>query len=296
MKLATTTGDFAKFTTQEQSIKYIAEAGFKYIDYNFGTDYRKKDAFFGNNPEEHLKSIKSLAEELELTFVQAHAPMGKPLTDPELVEATKFSIKLCAELGIKNLVVHADWEEGMDKEESFAKNKIFFDDILKVAEEYNINILLENFNIMCLENTYWADNAPDILKLVELVNHPLFHICWDTGHGNQQPLNPYDALKILGDHVYALHVHDNEGLLDSHLIPFFGNLNFDALMHGLLEIGYKGYFTFEADNMFLQPAERKPFPDDERLKLVPLELRVQAESLLYNIGKHILTSYDCFEE
>jgi len=163
------------------------------------------------------------------------------------------------------------------------------------AEEYDMNILLENFNIMCIENTYWADNAPDILEMVEMVNHPLFHVCWDTGHGNQQPLSQYESVKIIGKHLYGLHVHDNQGL-DSHILPFFGSVNFDALMYGLSEVGYKGYFTFEADNMFLQPFERKTFEKDDRLMLVPLDLRIQAEKLLYNIGKHILSSYDCFEE
>jgi len=295
MKLATTTGDFTKFTSQQEAMKYIADAGFKYVDYNFCIDWRRKDGFYGENPEEHLASVKETAKNLGLTFVQSHAPMGKPLTDREVVEATKYSIKISAELGVKNIVVHAGWEEGMGKEENFAKNKIFFDEILKFAEEYDMNILLENFNIMCIENTYWADNAPDILEMVEMVNHPLFHVCWDTGHGNQQPLSQYESVKIIGKHLYGLHVHDNQGL-DSHILPFFGSVNFDALMYGLSEVGYKGYFTFEADNMFLQPFERKTFEKDDRLMLVPLDLRIQAEKLLYNIGKHILSSYDCFEE
>ncbi len=42
--------------------------------------------------------------------------------------------------------------------------------------------------------------------------------------------------------------------------------------------------------------KRRPFPEDTRLLNVPLELRIKGENLLYEIGKHILTAYDCFEE
>ena len=62
MKLATTTGDFARITPdQVDTLAYIAEAGFKYIDYNFDVDYDEKRGFFGEEPEKHLENIKAKA-------------------------------------------------------------------------------------------------------------------------------------------------------------------------------------------------------------------------------------------
>ena len=38
------------------------------------------------------------------------------------------------------------------------------------------------------------------------------------------------------------------------------------------------------------------FEGNIRLLRVPLEIRIKGEALLYEIGKYILTAYDCFEE
>ena len=50
---------------------------------------------------------------------------------------------------------------------------------------------------------------------------------------------------------------------------------------GLLDVQYDGYFTFEASYTLLSPS---------------LELKKQAVDLLYEVGKYILETYQCFEE
>lgn len=297
MKLATSTGDFFGYTSNQiEIIEYIAAAGFKNIDYAFGIDYRRNNGIFSDDLEGYTYALKAKAKELGVKFVQAHTPMGAPLEmDGAFIEANLRCIDFCNELGIKNIVVHAGYREGLSKEENFEENKKFFQKLLARAENYGVNILVENFNKMG-DKIYWVDNAPDLLQMVEYVNHPLFNAVWDTGHGNQQSLPPHESLKILGKYVKALHVQDNMGDLDSHLAPFFGNQNLDSLMHGLIDIGYNGYFTFEADNIMLPGVHRKPFADDNRLLEPPLSLRIEAEKFLYQIGKAILSAYDCFEE
>ena len=129
-----------------------------------------------------------------------------------------------------------------------------------------------------------------------MIDHPLCHACWDAGHGNMQELPQDEALRVLGSHVRALHVQDNFGAGDNHIAPFFGTLNLDSLMNGLSEIGYQGYFTFEATNILLPGDRRRPYEKEQRLLSAPLSLRLKAEELLYEIGKATLEAYDCFEE
>lgn len=301
MKLATTTGDFAAYTdTQEEAILHIKKAGFKYIDYSFGKDFRNNMGIAGSNPKEYLEKIKSFAEENGVKFVQSHAPMGKPLVKDEnydsFIEANKKCIEACGVLGIENLVVHSGYDTGLTKEETFLQNKDFYYKLLPVAEKYGVNILTENFNKMWDPNTFWIDNATDMRALIDLVDHPLFHCCWDTGHANLQEMSQYDELKIIGNDVYALHIQDNFGNDDHHIMPYFGSMNLDSVMHGLKDIGYNGYFTFEADAKLHPLYRRKSFQKDTRLFKPPVEILDKAESLLYDIGKYILTSYDCFEE
>ncbi|MBR3300507.1 MAG: hypothetical protein IKI68_03380, partial [Clostridia bacterium] len=68
------------------------------------------------------------------------------------------------------------------------------------------------------------------------------------------------------------------------------------IMHGLKDINYQGYFTFESDGTPLATYRRKKFPEDERCMDFPVDIRKKLEVVLYDIGKFILTKYDCFEE
>ena len=300
MKLATTTGDFAEYTvSQADALKYIEKSGFKYIDYNFGIDYRDKSGFYSEDAGLHLENMLKTADELSVEFVQAHAPMGKPLENGtinmEHVSTVKNAIKYCSKLGIKNIVVHSGYEQGISKKENFERNREFYLRIFDVAEDYKVNVLTENFNKMMFDDVYWIDSAEDLFEFIEFAGHPFLHACWDAGHGNMQELGQCEALKILGKHVYGIHVQDNYGDHDSHIAPFFGSLNIDSLMHGLMDIGYAGYFTFEASRMFYPSSKRRQFSKDERLIKAPLDLRIEAEKLLYKTGKCILSAYECFE-
>ena len=303
MRLATTTADFSAYTSSQiEAMRYIREAGFRYVDYNFGMDYAVSGGAYADDWQGYVDGVLQEAERLGLQFVQAHAPMGfgTPIVPGKerdrLIAATKRSIEVCAALGIPNLVVHSGYSKGLTKAETFAQNKSFYLDILHTAEEQGITILSENFDIMCLPDYYWVDNVQDLVELIDYIDHPLLHACWDAGHGNMQKTPQDEALRLLGKHVYALHVQDNFGNADQHMAPYMGSLNLDSLMHGLLDIGYTGYFTFEACSMFSAIGKRQPFLQDTRLLLPPLALRQKAEELLYGIGEHILTTYHCFEE
>lgn len=298
MKMATTTGDFSAYTSsQKESMTYIREAGFRYVDYNFGMDYKNRTGVYSTDWRGYLENVKEHAKDLGLTFVQSHAPMGRPIAEDNraFVEDTKRCIESCSILGIKNIVVHSGYLPEISKAECFEKNKVFYNELLAFAEPFGVNILVENFNKMCIDNMYWIDNAAELRELIDYVNHPLFHACWDTGHGNMQETPQHEALRILGEHVYAVHVQDNFGNDDSHMAPLCGTLNIDSLMHGLKEINYKGYFTFEAGRMFLPAEGKRTFDGEARILQAPLALRIKAEALLCEIGKSILNAYECLE-
>ena len=298
MRLATTTGDFASYTeTQIEAMAHIRAAGFSYADYSFGADYNRRSGIYAEDFSAYLEAVNRAQAELGLTLVQAHAPMGDPLEDPDgsFLRDTMLCVDACGAWGIKNLVVHSGYVRGLTREETLLRNRDFFLPLLKRAEKYGVNILVENFNKMCIDGLYWIDNAEDLLAMVECVNHPLFHAVWDAGHANMQDMPQNEALRILGSHVRALHIQDNMGDDDTHLCPFLGTLNLDSLMHGLLDIGYNGYFTFEVGRFFTPAEKRRAFAADTRLADAPIELRDAFEKYLYALGKCVLEKYGCFE-
>ena len=299
MKLATTTGDLWGYTqSQKESMKHIRDAGFRYMDYNFGCDYGNRSGVYSDTYQAYFEEIRCQTEALGVKLVQAHSPMGKPLAEDNaaFIADTVRCVEACGAWGIPNLVVHSGYTPGLTVEQTFEQNKLFYTPILECAEKYNVNILVENFNKMHVEGLYWIDNAPDLLGMIEHVNHPLFHAVWDVGHANMQEMPQDEALRMLGGHIRALHIQDNMGDKDSHLTPFLGTLNLDAVMNGLLDIGYNGYFTFEVGGIFLPAGKRRQYARDTRLAAAPLALRLAQERYLYELGKCVLEAYHCFEE
>ena len=239
MKLATTTGDYSAYTdSQVEALTHIRNAGFRYADYSFGLDYSHRNGIYAKNSEEYIDHILKFSRKIGIELVQAHSPMGKPLEDDgSFLSDTLRCVDACGAWGIKNLVVHSGYRCGLSPEQTFEENKAFFTPLLNQAEKYGVNILVENFNKMSKEDLYWIDNAPDLLRMINHVNHPLFHAVWDVGHANMQEMPQDEGLRLLGKHIFALHIQDNMGDRDTHLTPFLGTLNLDSVMNGLLDIG-----------------------------------------------------------
>lgn len=298
MKLATTTGDFNSYTgSQIESLRLIREAGFSYADYSFGHDHAMRCGVYLDDYKGYFQEIQNATDEIGIRLVQAHSPLGTPLHDPDgqFLADTIRCVEACGHWGIPNLVVHSGYLRGLDRQATFEANKAFFLPILESAERYNVSILVENFNRMHVEGLWWIDNATDLLALIEHIDHPLLHAVWDVGHANLQAMPQDTEMKILGHHIRAVHIQDNCGDSDTHLLPFFGTMNLDAVMHGLQEICYDGYFTFEVGSIFRSHQERRPYPKDDRLLRAPLSLKLAAEKYLYELGRCVLETYDCFE-
>lgn len=305
MKLATTTADFDRFfKTYQERIDCICTAGFKYIDVSMYTIEKDDELFVSKNWRDNAKRILENTQKKGVKFVQAHSPSGNALSKnqssvDELVRVTIRSIDVCGILGIPNIVVHAGMCLGISKEEYFEKNREFFKKLLPAMERNNVNVLCENSTRKNMGDIYFTNTGADMKEFIEYINHPLFHGCWDTGHGNCEGTQ-YNEIATIGSDLYALHVNDNCGGGDEHLLPFFGTMNLDEIMNALIDIEYKGYFTFEANSALRPPkywlGDRMTFEKDTRLLNPQLFMQKHLEELMYNMGVYILKQYDCFEE
>ena len=87
------------------------------------------------------------------------------------------SIEICEILGIKNTVVHYGDAEGISKDESFAKNKEFYEKLFPTMERCGVNVLTENSTKSNTGGKYYINTGKDVCEFVKHVNHPLFHAC-----------------------------------------------------------------------------------------------------------------------
>jgi sugar phosphate isomerase/epimerase len=301
MKLATTLGDFGRYPmSPKERLRLIYDAGFRYIDLPLGGKLFSED----DSWREIAKGLVDAAGELGMRFVQSHSPNTASLTPDRWgkeVFWAKRSLEICAVMGIPQSVIHGGYTRTpVCKESWYEQNSKFYREILPVAEETGVMILTENTTHANLkEGRYYLYTGEDMVEYIEYIDHPLFQAVWDTGHGTTEG-SQYDNIVALGKHLKGLHVHDNNGKADEHIMPYTGVLNLDQVMNGLLDVGYDGYFTFEVLNALRRAKDgrqpRQVFERDTRLADPTLEMRIDMERLLYHIGRHALTAYNCFEE
>ena len=102
---------------------------------------------------------------------------------------------------------------------------------------------------ICLENLTPAigfasvDDAKEILAAVDAPN---VKICLDTGHANISGVCCAEFIRELGPYLDALHIADNLGSNDDHILPYGrGTVPWPEVMAALREVGYSGLFNFE---------------------------------------------------
>ena len=86
--------------------------------------------------------------------------------------------------------------------------------------------------IIAVENGipgHLSDNAPELLSFVEDYGCPDVGICYDSGHAHWSE-DAASVLRALLDHVVTVHLHDNDGTSDHHLIPGHGTIDWKAVV------------------------------------------------------------------
>ena len=309
MKLATTTGDFASyFDSDIDRLRAVAAAGFKYVDLNMYSGDDPGWVYASDGWERKVDELANEAAKLGVQFVQAHAPGHTNLLSVEerekIVSATARSFEVCAMLGIKNNVIHTGtssqflYERPGDKEKYFAANFDVIKELLPTLEKTGVNLLIENTCKKNVGKIWFFLTGMEMKEFIEYCGHPLIHAVWDVGHAAIEG-HQYQDIVDLGDDLRALHIHDNRGE-DHHEFPLTGKNNYDEIFSALIKIGYKGYFTLEADNFFYGFKRLRRHPElltyGDRFTAAPFKLKETAEKLLYEIGKYTLSTYGLFEE
>ena len=200
------------------------------------------------------RKFKAFLGEKNFEMSQGHLWLKIALcTNEDAVEKLFRWIDLYEAVGVKNMVLHCDVMRKSDlpQQERLDKNV----EKLRVLAEYvrdkDITICLENLSIT-------TQSADDLLYIIDRVGSERIGICLDTGHLNITLKNQREFILKAGHRLKALHIADNEGQTDQHMMPFArGNIDFVEVVKSLKEIGYNGLFNLEI------PGERK----------IPLELR-----------------------
>ena len=288
----------------EKRYKLASEMGFSAVDlqieeWNVGQIYKGETfGFFDRSMEELIEyygTYQSAAKKYGIEIYQMHAPFPSALIDGTemndyIQTVFKKCIRIAAAIDCKYLVAHPiRFADRSTEEQDFEVN-------LKLFSAY-IDSLKENKVMMCLENCYHyfrgritsisASNSAFLLRLLEKLNEmageECFGICYDSGHANITGKDHYKEILAYGKHLKVLHLHDTDGVHDTHLIPYTGRYldrqatDWDGILAALAEIGYDGSINFECESAVAA------FPENAR---------TDALRLLASIGKSFISKIE----
>lgn len=275
-------GAFQKEYGDIEALRIAKQIGLSMVDFSLP---RKKvgqiHPIFEKSQEEIIEyytNVKKEADSLGVKIGQTHGVISgftkDELHNKYLLENAYNDCLVTNILGAKYCVMHSvtTIHHGKDADQNFMRDLNFdmFCKILPFAREFGIKIATETFGdatgLDCID---FFGNIDEFINSFERISavedfSKYFCVCVDTGHTNKamrfgQP-SPADVIRKLGKRVEVLHLNDNDGMYDQHLIPKSGNIDWDDVLSALKQIGYNYSYNMEVslgrfgDNLITETA------------------------------------------
>jgi len=201
------------------------------------------------NIEEDARKISSIVKSVG---IEVHSIMGGllwkyPLTSPEKnvrekgIKVLEKGIKAASILGASALlVVPGVVTENVSYIEALERSKESLSRVVKLAEEMNVILAIENVGNRFLLSPL------EMRDFVDSFNSDYVKAYFDVG--NVLILRqgyPQDWIRILGKRIVKVHVKDYSERLRSVVHLFQGDVNWIEVIKALKEIGYNDYLTAE---------------------------------------------------
>ena len=247
MKFGSTVDAFSPYG--EERYKKMKQFGFLYADLSIEGELNgRTEAEF----DADILHEKALADAAGVTIWQVHGPWRVPVHDEtpenraERAETMRRSIRGAEMVGCRNWVIHPLMPYGTRDDFNYPSfweiNLTFFRELLPYAKAHGVTICFENMPMTGLTIAPPAET----LRFIREIDDPDFRMCLDTGHVHVRGVNIADAIRIAGkEYLRVMHVHDNHGEKDEHLVPFDGTIDWKAFREALEEIGFDGVVSFE---------------------------------------------------
>ena len=207
------------------------------------------------------RAAAELAEwlsDLRLSFHSMHAPIVEAIRGGKWVGSFSIAagdesrrkaaiaevaatLRVAKTIPFHYLVLHLGIPDGQqmpggDNQRDAARRSV--EEIVALASEVNVRVALE-----VMPNA--LSSAAAICHLIEDELDGLdVGVCLDYGHAHLMG-DLSDAIETVSGHLWTTHVHDNDGRIDDHRVPFAGRIDWDAATMETQKIGYDGVLMFE---------------------------------------------------
>ncbi len=253
MKIGLCLNEYASRYPLETAAQYLRADGYDAVDCS--ELHNVLDAIYTDPEsavEKRLAEKKRILSENGVSIAQVHGPWRYPPEDgtpegrAEWLDYMKRCVRMASCLGAPYMVVHPLMPFGENSPENPAKvidlNVEHYMRLASYAKDHNITVCLENMPFPQLPLAH----VDQIAEFVDGLGMKNLKVCLDTGHASICGMPLYDAVRLLGNRLATLHVHDNHGVHDEHLPPLAGTADFKGFAAALKEIGFAGVISAEA--------------------------------------------------
>lgn len=192
--------------------------------------------------------IRKVQESSDIHF-QVHAPfsdinmasLNQKIRESSIAQ-TKDAMRICADLDIKLVTIHPGYRSPLGAyfgDEIRETNKNSIKEIGRAGEEFGVILALENIPRM------WISLCSTASELMELLDGTNLKICFDVGHANIS--DDITGFLDIKDNFANVHIHDNFGDRDRHLILGEGNIDLSKVLRELSD--YNGNYVIESNNL-----------------------------------------------
>jgi sugar phosphate isomerase/epimerase len=185
--------------------------------------------------------VEGLAERMRAQGMECtmHAPfidLSPGGFDPDVVAVTRArfldTFRLAEIFRPRTIVFHSGYDRWkyVHNLQLWLENSIrFWAPFLELAERVDTYIAMENI----FEHT-----PENIAALIARLDSPRFGACFDIGHWRLFATVDLGAwLAAIAPALHVLHLHDNHGQFDDHLVPGDGSIDFDEFNRQLAASG-----------------------------------------------------------
>ncbi len=167
----------------------------------------------------------------------------------EAMDEVKRALEIAEQIPFRFLIQHLGLPNESFSEKKFESAMTSIEHLRAFAKPLGVRILLEN-----IPNEL---STPErLLEIIHTAHFDDVGICFDFGHAHIMS-SVGEAFEILRKQVCSTHVHDNAKVLDSHLWPGEGTIDWKAAMELLRSAPQKPALTLElAENEKVNPLEK----------------------------------------
>ncbi len=203
--------------------------------------------------------LKRYADERGFAFPQGHLLLSADICNPDSVDVLKNWLDLFLSLGIRSAVLHAAGGADLTAEQRFERRVAVLRALAAYLRGTDLTICLEN-----LMHETCPRTSADLMRYIDAAGGDHLGICLDTGHLNVCRCQygvaetQREFIQNSGARLKALHIADNDGSSDQHLMPYGrGCVDWSEVTAALGETGYSGLFNLEIPGECCAPLELK---------------------------------------